>query len=305
MKKATLAFSRAAFSAGRHFQSLSCGLLLSCAALAQAAVGDSWSLPGAGTQDFISLGPWQGEFGTTNNNPYEQAGSVSGTPAQWAAVYQGTPGAALSDSYSKMYFANRFAYDGIHVFSGDPAGTSAFDPYPVYHGHNLTATNSPGAGSGPSSGVFFLAPESGTYHVDVQAALTGFGANTAGFGHVEIFTLSGSFTGDTFNVTSSTLLQGFDLNTAGGFGGFPDSFSYSSDLVLGAGDVLGVRFTSVAPGPAPAGPGSLDFGPGSGGVFTITQVVPEPQAWLLIIAGGLGVMLFHRSRTRPASNCQA
>tara|TARA_R110002096_G_scaffold168538_4_gene339386 strand:+ start:7350 stop:9932 length:2583 start_codon:yes stop_codon:yes gene_type:complete len=118
----------------------------------------------------------------------------------------------------------------------------------------LFGRSSEGVCAGPARSVLYRVDEAAHYQVEISARLRDRRFASAGYARAQIFQLdAGRETG--------IELEKVDLNTPDGYRGkeLADHFTWSGQIAAPAHSSIGLRFQIVAPGPAPAGDGTLEI----------------------------------------------
>jgi hypothetical protein len=102
--------------------------------------------------------------------------------------------------------------------------------------------------------VLYKVPADGWYSFDVAASLTKRTSQTAGYVRVKLYQLDAG-------LKNSHHVESFSLNTPDGFNGkkLSERFTWRGRLPFREGGHMVLSLQIVAPGPAPAGDGTLEI----------------------------------------------
>ncbi len=104
---------------------------------------------------------------------------------------------------------------------------------------------------GPSGVIAFEAASKMTYNYDIRGVIS-VQTESAGYARIQVYSLN-------TNKTSGTLLQSFNLNEAGGYGGYPTNFVATGNVTLDVHEYIAVRLQSIAPGTGNPGNSIITF----------------------------------------------
>ena len=211
----------------------------------------AWELPACmgNAKDGWAAGDniWRWDYG----NPYPVDGG-----AEWTVATQNMVNPSGTDEYTPMEPSVLFGF-----LKGWAAGeNSAADPKKFLYygekeeGRKLTATASVEGRFpevSPASAVIFKAPNDGKYQVEIDGKVM-VQNKSAGYAKVSVAILSNAR-------TLETPLKSFELNSAGGFGEYGDTLSFSDTVEIKAGNEIVIRLQTVSPGHASAGSSTLVF----------------------------------------------
>ena len=190
---------------------------------------------------------WRWDYG----NPYPVEGG-----AEWTVATQNMVNPSGTDEYKPMEPSVLFGF-----LKGWAAGkNSATDPEKfLYFGEEKEERKLSASASleghfpqvGPTSVIIFKVPKDGKYQVEIEGKVT-VQSKTAGYAKVSVAILSEAR-------KQETPLKSFELNSAGGFGGYGDILSFSDTVEIKAGNEIVIRLQAVSPGPSSAGSSTIAF----------------------------------------------
>ena len=129
----------------------------------------------------------------------------------------------------------------------------------------------------PGAGVFFIAPSDGTYSIYALFSAEDDLAN-----------------GITINAVQR-LSGAVSASLVGGANGVPSGLIFTKTITLAAGDLFGFSIN----------PGQTDSHDLTGFTFIVTDAVPEPATWAMMLLGLGGIGLASRRRKRNESQPEA
>jgi hypothetical protein len=123
-----------------------------------------------------------------------------------------------------------------------------------FKGRSLWARSQRGVCSSASAAVLYKVPADGWYSFDIAARLAKRTSQTAGYVRVKLYQLDAG-------LKNSHHVESFLLNTPDGFNGkkLSDRFTWRGRLPFRKGGHMVLSLQIVAPGPAPAGDGTLEI----------------------------------------------
>lgn len=166
--------------------------------------------------------------------------------AQWLLFYQPDNDPGLGSAVKPMLKGLAWKYNRVWRDDSDKA-----DPLYFYIGSALTCASRQGHGLGSAAGLMFIPDQGGKYKVAVSGKVK-VQNPSAGNARVSIFLLDRK-TGD------ASLLKEYELNSKGGYGSLPETFTWNQSIAIPEGNALAVRVQSVNPGPGSCGKSTLSF----------------------------------------------
>ena len=136
----------------------------------------------------------------------------------------------------------------------DPHLWSDYEVGGEFKGRSLWARSQRGVCSSASAAVLYKVPADGWYSFHIAASLTKRTSQTAGYVRVKLYQLDAG-------LKNSHHVESFPLNTPDGFNGkkLSDRFTWRGRLPFREGGHMVLSLQIVAPGPAPAGDGTLEI----------------------------------------------
>jgi len=136
----------------------------------------------------------------------------------------------------------------------DPHLWSDYEVGDEFKGQSLWARSQRGVCSSASAAVLYRVPADGWYSFDIAASLTKRTSQTAGYVRVKLYQLDAG-------LKNSHHVESFSLNTPDGFNGqkLSDRFTWRGRLPFRKGGHMVLSLQIIAPGPAPAGDGTLEI----------------------------------------------
>lgn len=136
----------------------------------------------------------------------------------------------------------------------DPQLWSDYKVGGEFKGTSLWARSQRGVCSSASAAVLYKVPADGWYSFDIAARLTKRTSQTAGYVRVKLYQLDA-------RLKNAHHVESFSINTPDGFNGkkLRDQFTWRGRLPFREGGHMVLSLQIVAPGPAPAGDGTLEI----------------------------------------------
>lgn len=185
-----------------------------------------------------------------------QAGTLRIARAQAAIPESDDPGGASTFSLHEAMKGGETAAHWLHARQEgvNPPPTAPLVDRIDTPKTSLHAQSPQGVSSSPADCILFTVPESGHYTIDLDVALTKRGSASAGLTVATLYLVDSAFQ------TAKPLWKA-ELNTPDGHRGqtLGETATYRDVVACPAGFQLLLRFQVVAPGPAPAGIGTLQI----------------------------------------------